>query len=61
MPPKLGKPRMPPSEPRRDREREMRQAIVEDADKTEGKDRDLEHGDGGTLGLDDGESLNKDD
>ena len=31
---------------------------MEDADKTEGKDRDLVHGDGGTLGLDDGEDLN---
>jgi hypothetical protein len=28
----------------------MREAVVEDADKTEGKDRDLMHGDGGTLG-----------
>jgi hypothetical protein len=48
---KLSKPKMPPSEPRRDKEREMREAVVEDADKTEGKDRDLVHGDGGTLGL----------
>ena len=54
-------PRMPPAEPRKDRAREMREAIVEDADKTEGKDRDLVHGDGGTLGLDDDEDLNKDD
>lgn len=52
---------MSPAKPDKDREREMGQAVVEDADKTEGKDRDLEHGDGGTLGLDDGESLNKDD
>jgi hypothetical protein len=30
----------------------MREAIVEDADKTEeGTDRNLEHGDGGALGL----------
>jgi hypothetical protein len=46
-----GKPKMPPSKPRKDEDRETRQAIVEDADKTEGKDRDLVHGDGGTLGL----------
>jgi hypothetical protein len=58
---KLGKPKMPPSEPRKDEEREMREAVVQDADKTESKDRDLVHGDGGTLGLGDGEDLNKDD
>jgi hypothetical protein len=58
---KLGKPKMPPSEPRKDEERETREAVVQDADKTEGKDRDLVHGDGGTLGLGDGEDLNKDD
>ena len=47
--------------PRKDRERETREAVVEDSDKTEGKDRDLVHGDGGTLGLDDGKDLNQDD
>jgi hypothetical protein len=57
---KLGKPKMPPSPPRKDEARKMRQAIVKDADKTEGKDRDLIHGDGGTLGLD-GEDPNSDD
>jgi hypothetical protein len=36
-------------------------AIVEDADKTEGKDRDLVHGDGGTLGLGRPEDLSHDD
>jgi hypothetical protein len=50
-----------PSEPPKDKEREMRRAVVEDADKTEGEDRDVVHGDGGTLGLGDGEDLNKDD
>jgi hypothetical protein len=54
---KLGKPKMPPSEP----QRETREAVVQDADKTEGRDRDLVHGDGGTLGLGHGEDLNKDD
>jgi hypothetical protein len=39
------------SKPRKDEERETRQAIIEDAGKTEGKDRDLVHCDGGTLGL----------
>jgi hypothetical protein len=50
MPLQLGKPKMPPSKPRKDEERETRQAIVEDASKTE-KDPDLVNGDGGTLGL----------
>jgi hypothetical protein len=58
---KLGKPKLPPSEPRKDEEREMGEAIIQDADKTEDKDRDLVHGDGGTLGLGDGEDLNEDD
>jgi hypothetical protein len=52
---------MPPSKPRQDEERETRKAIVEDADKTEGKDRDLVHGDGGTLGLERPEDLRHDD
>lgn len=37
--------------PRKDTERETDRAIIQDADKTEGADRDLVHGDGGTLGL----------
>lgn len=61
MSPKPGKPEMPPSPPREDREREMRKAVIQDADKTGVEDRDLVHGDGGTLGLGDGEDLNKDD
>jgi hypothetical protein len=40
---KLGKPEMPPSKPRKDEERETREAVVQDADKTEGRDRDLVH------------------
>lgn len=58
---KLGKPKVPPSKPRKDEERETREAIVQDANKTEGRDRDLVHGDGGTLGLGDGENPDKDD
>jgi hypothetical protein len=34
-----------------DKEREMQNSIVEDAAKNDGADRDLVHGDGGTLGL----------
>jgi hypothetical protein len=49
---KLGKPKMPPSRPRKDEDREMRQAIIRDADQTDGKDRDQVHGDGRALGLD---------
>jgi hypothetical protein len=58
---KLGKPKMPPSEPRKDEQREMRKAVVQDADKTGDNERDLVHGEGGTLGLADDENLNKDD
>jgi hypothetical protein len=47
----LGKPKMSSSKPRKDEERAIRRAIVKDADKTEGKDRDLVHGDGSSLGL----------
>ena len=61
MPLKLGKPKMPPSEPRNDKQREAREALVQDADKTEGKDRDLVHGDGGTLGLAPAASRNRHD
>jgi hypothetical protein len=61
MPPKSSRD-LPKSPPRKDTAREMQQAIVEDADKTEATDRDLEHGDGGTLGLPTGsEDLNHDD
>lgn len=58
---KLGKPKMPPSKPRKDEEREMREAVIKDADKSDGKERDLVHGDGGTIGLGDGDDLNRDD
>ena len=37
--------------PRTDKAREQRRAVTEDADKSDGRDRDLEHGEGGTLGL----------
>jgi hypothetical protein len=57
----LGKPKMAASKPRKDEERETPQAIVEDADDTEGKHRDLLHGDGGTLGLGSPEDLSHDD
>lgn len=51
---------MPPSHPRKDEERERRNAVVQDAGETGDKDRDLVHGDGGTLGLNN-DDLNKDD
>jgi hypothetical protein len=54
-------PKRSSSVPRKDAERETRQAIVKDADKTEGKDRDLMHGDGGTIGLGKDQDLNHDD
>ena len=52
---------LPGPSPRTDKEREMCQAVVRDADKTEGKDRGLEHGEGGTLGLDKPEDIRRDD
>jgi hypothetical protein len=61
MSPELGKSKMADFAPRRGKEREMREVVVEDADKTEGEDRDLVHGDGGTLGLGEDEDMNKDD
>lgn len=46
---------------RKDTERDMERAVIEDADKTDGADRDLVHGDGGTLGLGKPEDLGHDD
>ena len=57
----LGKPKMPPSKPRKDKAREMQRSVIEDADKTEGKDRDQVHGDGSTLGLKSSKDLSHDD
>jgi hypothetical protein len=59
MPLEQGKQKMPP--PRTDKARDMREAVEEDAGETGVEDRDLMHGDGGTLGLEDGEDLNRDD
>jgi hypothetical protein len=42
---------LPGKQPRKDEERDTRQAIIEDADKNDGRDRDLVHGDGGTFDL----------
>lgn len=36
---------------REDKERDTRKAIEKDADENDGKDRDLVHGDGGTIGV----------
>lgn len=54
-------PKTTSTEPRTDKARDTREAVVEDADETGVEDRDLVHGDGGTLGLDDDEDLNRDD
>lgn len=50
MTPKTSK-NLPGAGPRKDAERDTRNAIIADADKTEGRDRDLVHGDGGTLDM----------
>ena len=51
MPPKTSRD-ITGAEPRKDKERERHDAIIEDADKTEQKDWDAVHGDGGGIGLD---------
>ena len=42
---------LPRRKPRIDKERETREAVVEDAGATEGNDLDLAHGEGGTIEL----------
>jgi hypothetical protein len=42
---------LPDTKPHKDEERDTQNAIIKDADKTDGKDRDLVHGDGGTIDL----------
>jgi hypothetical protein len=42
---------LPGTKPRKDEERDTQAALIEDAGKTEGRDRDLVHGDGGTIDL----------
>ncbi|MBR0709231.1 hypothetical protein [Bradyrhizobium liaoningense] len=41
----------PGPKPRIDKGRKVREAIIEDAGETEDKNRDLVHGDGGTIDL----------
>jgi hypothetical protein len=53
---------LPGPKPRNDRERDKQAAIIEDADRTDGWDRDLVHGEGGTIDLpDEPRDLSKDD
>ncbi len=42
---------LPGTKPRHDEARDTGKAVIKDADKTEGKDRDLVHGDGGSIDL----------
>lgn len=58
---RTGNPMSALAEPPKDRESEMREAVVDDADKTNGEDRDPVHGDGETLGLNGGNDLSQDD
>jgi hypothetical protein len=57
---KFAKSKVAASAVRKDKKREIPEALVVDAE-TGGEGHDLVHGDGGTLGLGDGEDLNKDD
>lgn len=50
-----------PSDLRKDRRRDKSEAIVDDTGTTEGGDRDLAHGEGGTLGMPAKPDLNRDD
>jgi hypothetical protein len=42
---------LPGPNPRKEEEQEMQNAVVEDTDENDAKDRDLVHGEGGTLDL----------
>lgn len=42
---------LPASASKKDKERDLHEAMIGDADKTDVAGRDLAHGDGGTLGL----------
>ena len=60
MPIESENPRPTPTESRKDKAGDTRKAVVQDADETGVENRDLVHGDGGTLGLDE-EDLNRND
>lgn len=47
--------------PREDKHRDIQEAVVQDADKSDGKDRDLVHGEGGTIDLNKKPDLSLDD
>ena len=61
MPIESENPRPTPTESRKDKAGDTREAVVQDADETGVENRDLVHGDGATLGLDDEEDLNRND
>lgn len=42
---------LPGDKPRRDKKRDMQDAIIEDSGETRDSGRDLEHGEGGTISL----------
>lgn len=44
-------PNLPGPKPRKDRERDRQEVVIEDAGETEDNSRDLVHGDGGTIDL----------
>lgn len=50
-PPQRTSPNLPGVEPRIDKTRDTQEAIIEDAGDMDGSDRDLVHGDGGTIDL----------
>src|SRR6478609_5024598 len=58
---KPGQPITPSFRPRKNTERETQEVVVADAGNTGLDDRDLVHGEGGTLGLGEDEDLNGND
>lgn len=49
--PRMTSRKMPGAEPRIDKTGDTQEAIIRDAGDTDGSDRDLVHGDGGTIDL----------
>ena len=57
MPPRSSRD-IPESTPRRDEQRQNEEAVIEDADKNDGADREAVHGTGESIDLEGGEDLN---
>jgi hypothetical protein len=56
MPPRESRD-LPGPKPRQDKERQNEEAVIADADKNDGRDRDAVHGTGESIDLEGGEDL----